>query len=56
MLKWFKERTGERTTLDGMTLMLICGSVILFGGVANLLAWAGFAYGIYTTVSSEDES
>lgn len=56
MLNWFKERSGERTTLDGVTLMVICGSVILFGGVANLLAWAGFAYGIYTTVSSEDES
>jgi hypothetical protein len=56
MLKWFKERSGERTTLDGASLMIICGSVILFGGIANLLAWAGLLYGIYTTVASEDPS
>jgi hypothetical protein len=54
MLKWFKERSGERTTLDGASLMVICGSVILFGGIANLLAWAGLLYGIYTFTQPED--
>lgn len=54
MLKWFKERSGERTTLDGASLMVICGSVILFGGIAKLLAWAGLLWGVYTLTKSED--
>ena len=37
MLKWLKERSGERTTLDGASLMIICGSVILFGGIGILI-------------------
>jgi len=46
-------RLGERTTWDGATLCVVCGSVILFGGVAKLLAWAGFAWGVYTLVKKE---
>ena len=48
------DRVGERTSLDGVSLIVICGSVVLFGGIAKLLAWAGLAYGIYTLVKSED--
>ena len=41
MLDWVKARLVERTTLDGVALILACGSVILFGGLAKLLAWVG---------------
>ena len=51
---WVMDRVGERTSLDGVSLIVICGSVVLFGGIAKLLAWAGLAYGIYTLVKSED--
>ena len=51
---WIMDRVGERTSLDGVSLIVICGSVVLFGGIAKLLAWAGLAYGIYTLVKSED--
>jgi hypothetical protein len=54
MLNWLKERVTERTTFDGASLIVICGSVILFGGIAKLLAWAGFLWGIYTLVRKED--
>ncbi len=44
----------ERTTLDGVALILACGSVILFGGLAKLLAWVGLVYGVYTLIKEED--
>lgn len=54
MLKdWIVDRIGERTSLDGATLIAICGSIILFGGVAKLLAWAGLGWGIWTLVKGE---
>jgi hypothetical protein len=54
MLSWIKARLVERTTLDGVALILACGSVILFGGLAKLLAWVGLVYGIYTLIKEED--
>ena len=53
MLNWLKERVTERTTFDGASLIVICGSVILFGVIAKLLAWAGFLWGIYTLVKED---
>ena len=47
------DRVAERTTLDGVGLVAVCGSVILFGGLAKLAAWVGLAWGIYTLVKSE---
>lgn len=54
IINWVKDRLPERTSWDGATLIAICGSVILFGGIAKLAAWAGLAWGIYTLVSKED--
>ena len=51
---WIMDRFYERTSWDGVTIIVVCGSIILFGGIAKLLAWAGLAYGIYTLVKSED--
>ena len=53
MLNWLKERVTERTTFYGASLIVICVSVILFGGIAKLLAWAGFLWGIYTLVKED---
>ena len=47
---WVKDRLGERTSLDGVALIAICGGFILFKGLATIAAWAGLAYGIYTLV------
>jgi hypothetical protein len=51
---WLKDRIKERTSLDGVSLIVICGSVILFGGIAKLLAWAGLLWGVYTLTKAED--
>jgi hypothetical protein len=53
-MSWLKNRIKERTSLDGVSLIVICGSVILFGGIAKLLAWAGLLWGVYTMIKSED--
>ena len=53
-MDWIKGRIGERTSLDGMTLVIICGSIILFGGIAKFVAWAGLAWGIITMLKKED--
>jgi hypothetical protein len=53
MLDWIKGRLKERTSLDGLTLILICGSVLLFGGLAKVAAWAGLIYGVWTLVQKE---
>jgi hypothetical protein len=45
---------GERTSIDGAMLIGVCGAVILFGGIAKLLAWAGLAWGIWTLVKPEN--
>lgn len=50
---WIVERVNERTSLDGVSLIIICGSFILFGGIAKILAWLGLAWGIYTLVKSD---
>ena len=50
---WIIDRVGERTSLDGLGLIAICGSIILFGGLAKLAAWVGLAWGVYTLVKSE---
>ena len=53
-MSWLKDRIKERTSLDGVSLIVICGSVILFGGIAKLLAWAGLLWGVFTLTKAED--
>ena len=50
---WVMDRVGERTSIDGLGLIVVCGSVILFGGLAKLLAWVGLLWGVYTLVKSD---
>jgi len=53
-MDFIKARLKERTSLDGAALIAICGSIILFGGIVKIAAWAGLGYGIYTLVKKED--
>ena len=50
---WLMARMPERTSHDGVLLVVICGSVVLFGGVVKLLAWVGLAWGVYTLIMEE---
>ena len=50
---WVMDRLGERTSYDGLLLIGGCLSVILFGGLAKVLAWIGLVWGVYTLVMSD---
>jgi hypothetical protein len=45
-MNWLKDRLKERTTLDGVALIVI-------GGIVTTVAWAGLAYGLFTTIKGE---
>ena len=48
--KWLRKKFKERTTLDGVILIVICTLVILFGPIVKYAAYAGLAWGVYTLV------
>ena len=54
-MKYLTKLMGERTSLDGVTLIAICGGFILFGGIAKLFAWVGLAYGVWTLLKTESQ-
>ena len=43
----------ERTSCDGIVIIAVSGSIILFGGLIKLIAWLALAYGVYTLVKEE---
>lgn len=53
-MKFLKVLMKERTSWDGIMLIGICGSVILFGGLATAVSWLGLGYGIWTLFQKED--
>ena len=53
-MKYVTKIMQERTSFDGLTLIAICGSIVLFGGIAKMVAWVGLAYGVWTLLKSED--
>ena len=53
-MDWIKARIKERTSIDGMSLILMAGLVIIAAPIVKLLAWPALAYGVYTLVKSED--
>ena len=52
-VSWVKARVAERTTWDGTTIVVVCGLVVLTGGLVKWVAWAGLIYGVYTLVKAE---
>jgi hypothetical protein len=50
---WIMARVKERTSLDGLLLVAVGGSVLLFGGLAKLLAWVAVLWGVYTLLKAE---
>lgn len=56
ILTWFENRFKERTSWDGVIIILGALAVILFGGVIKLLAWFALAYGVWTLFLKENGS
>ena len=53
IMKYLGKLMGERTSLDGVVLIGICGAFILFGGLAKIAAYVGLAWGVYTLLKTE---
>ena len=43
----------ERTTWDGFVILGVCGAIILFGGLAEMAAWGGVVYALWTILKEE---
>jgi hypothetical protein len=50
---WVVSRFGERTSWDGVTIVVVCAMVLITGGLIKWVAWAGLAYGAYTLIKAE---
>ena len=52
-MEWLKARVSERTSLDGAVIIAGCLVILLTGGLAKLLAFAGLLYGAWTCYKAE---
>ena len=52
-MEWLKARVSERTSWDGAVIMAVCLLVLLTGGLAKILAFAGLLYGAWTCYKAE---
>lgn len=46
--EWIKARAAERTTWDGIVLIVICLLVLAASPFIKWIAWAGVVYGLWT--------
>ena len=53
MVDWIKARLAERTSWDGMSLVVVAGLVIVASPFVKLLAWPALAWGLYTLYKKE---
>ena len=52
-MEWLKARVSERTSWDGAVIIAGCLVILLTGGLAKLLAFAGLLYGAWTCYKAE---
>ena len=52
--KWVKSRLEERTTSDGVILIAVGISFLIFKPIAAMVAYVAIAYGAWTIWKKED--
>ena len=52
-MEWLKARVSERTSWDGAVIIAGCLVILLTGGLAKLLAFAGLLYGAWPCYKAE---
>lgn len=45
---WIKARLGEQTTYDGVVIVALCSSYIIFDSIITIGAYAGIIYGLWS--------
>ena len=53
MIDWFKARLAERTSWDGVTIIVVSLLVLCAAPIVKLLAWPALIYGAYTLYKEE---
>jgi len=51
--KFIKNRLKERTTLDGVVLIIAGVTFLIFKPIAAIVAYAAIVYGAYTIVTKD---
>ena len=52
--QWVMSRLVERTTYDGVVIVALCGSYILFESIITLGAYGGVLYGLWTMYKEQN--
>jgi hypothetical protein len=52
-IDWIQLRMKERTSWDGLTIIVISVLVIIASPLVKIAAWGGLAYGIWTLWKKE---
>ena len=53
MVNWIKARLAERTSWDGLTIVVVSALVIVASPFVKLLAWPALVWGLYTLYKKE---
>ena len=53
MKEWMVARWQERTTWDGIVMIGVCAGFLILGGLAEVVAWAGLLYGVWSVWDKE---
>lgn len=52
-MNWINQRLRERTSLDGLVLVLVGATILFLGPIAKIAAYVAIAYGIWTIIKKE---
>ncbi len=55
MMDWIKDRITERTSIDGIILVVVGVLTLIAKPIVGLVAYAAIIYGLYTFWKSEDD-
>lgn len=53
MIDWLQDRARERTSWDGLTIIVISILALMASPIIRYVAWLGLAYGIWTLLKKE---
>jgi len=53
VIDWIQARMKERTSWDGLTIILISILIIMASPLVKIAAWVGLAYGVWTLWKKE---
>ena len=53
MMNYIKSRIKEGSTVNGLGILAACILIIVFGGLAKVIAYVGLAYAVWQIVKKD---